>query len=1598
MPGEQHDFNYGEYQGLKTFAMAKGSKFGIMLVPDGTVEQVFHGNTNGALRPLFSMETVNPNEAFHIGQIADVTGSGKTFAMEDLRVDHWTDRDYNDIIFQVKGATGTAVHLDQVINQDLDWQPTTPGSGIVTYAIENANSPPEALQFSTDKFYTPDEVIKLSSAKVFDADGVSDLTKVDFWVRKDNGTWQDISDATTFTADSDDYGNFNYELQDLKPGHYELKAIAYDTQGHTSEEYSETFTVLSLPNSNSLPEAVGYALEQAINLNNYTPEELMSSGQWIVSVQVGQNPQALAASVGAVNLGLTGHIPNTYMWEFPLSQDYDPYALSSTLNVKTGVEFAYPHVKTSIESLFTPNDPLFNQQWHLGTDSNSADSNITEAWNTVRGSGVVVGVVDTGTDYHHPDLIGNYRPDLSRDFVETTGAFRTYDSNPMPGGTSPLAAHGTAIAGIIAATNNNSIGVSGVAPQAEFAALRLIDAQQTNPLVYEQQIADAVSYLNKDIDIYNNSWKLRDFTAKPLATYELYSGAMEGRDRLGTTYVFAAGNDGDTGGNVNYNSFANSRFAIAVGAVDSSGKAAFDTTPGASVLVSAFGGTANKPIITTDLPGQDGYDLSNYTTNQFGASSSTSGTSAAAATVSGVVALMLQANSTLTWRDIRYILATTARKVDPTDPDWTQNGAGYWVNDTLGFGLVDANAAVQKARNWQKLTAEVQISNADLLNGKSGIHIKDGQTVERQFTINQDLTVESVEVMFDAKHENRGDLEVKLISPDGTESILAEPSNDSGDNYQKWVFSSTHYLGESSQGNWKLQVTDKNGNGIEGDWKQWKLNVYGTKPIVSVRTTDNYAYEDGLDPAEFTFYRTGNIENPLTISYRVGYNGNTGAKGAAKAGVDYQALPGSITIPAGATSVKVPIVPIDDTETEWYEENVQIAINANNNYLLSNYYFTDVGIRDNELPEVYIYTSNNPYWAYGNYASESDNKVYFRVARNGWGNIDTTINVNYSLAGTAVNGQDYQQTVTPITISGGSFYGNSSAIIAPIDDAAIEGNETVIGKIEPGSGYVTNPPRGAIQQTITIADNDDRPTVTIEASVATTAEGSTTPAQFKFLVTDGKGNPVTLSQELKVNYYIDGNAWNGTDYTNIPTSITIPAGSSSATLDINAVIDTLNEDNEWVGIYLIPSNNYALAGNASGDVPEGATVTIQETPPQVNRFKWLRELGTTSYDYANSVVADDAGNVYITGRTSGGLVGDNTGLYDAFLAKYDQNGNLQWKQQLGTEGYDTANNIVLDQAGNVYINGWTDGSFNGGIANRDAFIAKYDNSGNQVWVKEFGDSANPLTPNAGYDFSNGGMAIGKDGLYIVGSTYGSLQATTNGEADAFLSKYDTNGKWVWTKTIGSSAWDEAKGVAVDKEDNIFITGHTKGDLGYTNRGDADAWVAKYDNTGTQKWIKQLGTAAEDVAKAIAVDNAGGVYISGHTRGSSFDNPLQVLSPGDTNAFVAKFNSSDGTWNWAADLRWLNYDTSTGITADGAGNIYFTGYSIGSDNNVDAWVRQLNSNGYNYMWWQTLGGGTEQVSNSVFANKTGFYIAGSTGESLYSQPHAGRNDAWVAKFV
>ena len=226
---------------------------------------------------------------------------------------------------------------------------------------------------------------------------------------------------------------------------------------------------------------------------------------------------------------------------------------------------------------------------------------------------------------------------------------------------------------------------------------------------------------------------------------------------------------------------------------------------------------------------------------------------------------------------------------------------------------------------------------------------------------------------------------------------------------------------------------------------------------------------------------------------------------------------------------------------------------------------------------------------------------------------------------------------------------------------------------------------------------------------------------------------------------------------------------------------------------------------------------------------------------------DSSGYVYISGYTEGDLDGEtNQGDYDAFLTKYDSDGNKQWTQLIGSDSSDRSQAVAVDSSGYVYISGYTEGDFDGYTnagpildGSEDAFLTKYDSDGNKQWTKLIGV--------AGEDESYAVAVDSSDNVYIGGTTHGALDGETYvNSADAFLTKYDSDGNRQWTELIGTIASEYTRAIDVDSSGNVYISGDVRTDLdGETNQGDYDAFLIKYDSDGNKQWTELIGSSADD---------------------------------------------------------------------------------------------------------------------------------------------------------
>ncbi|MDJ0744465.1 MAG: SBBP repeat-containing protein [Xenococcaceae cyanobacterium MO_167.B27] len=250
--------------------------------------------------------------------------------------------------------------------------------------------------------------------------------------------------------------------------------------------------------------------------------------------------------------------------------------------------------------------------------------------------------------------------------------------------------------------------------------------------------------------------------------------------------------------------------------------------------------------------------------------------------------------------------------------------------------------------------------------------------------------------------------------------------------------------------------------------------------------------------------------------------------------------------------------------------------------------------------------------------------------------------------------------------------------------------------------------------------------------------------------------------------------------------------------------------------------------NADTEIPPSADAWIAKYDGNGNQL-WIEQFGTNEGDETFGLDIDSEDNIYTTGWTRGNLGGPNNlnpdgeVTYDIWLAKYDTDGNQEWIEQFGTNTFDWSWDVATDLNDDIYITGWTLGSLEGSNAGSyDIWLAKYDSDGNQLWIDQFGTTGDDAA--LGIDVDELGN------YYLTGYTDGDLTGEGNaGSYDAWVAKYDSDGNQLWIQQFGSSELDNAYEVSVSG-DNVFVTGVTEGSLGSTNAGSYDAWIGRFSAT------------------------------------------------------------------------------------------------------------------------------------------------------------------------
>jgi len=361
-------------------------------------------------------------------------------------------------------------------------------------------------------------------------------------------------------------------------------------------------------------------------------------------------------------------------------------------------------------------------------------------------------------------------------------------------------------------------------------------------------------------------------------------------------------------------------------------------------------------------------------------------------------------------------------------------------------------------------------------------------------------------------------------------------------------------------------------------------------------------------------------------------------------------------------------------------------------------------------------------------------------------------------------------------------------------------------------------------------------------------------------------------------------------------------------------------------------------------------------------FIWAKSMGGISNDQAFSIAVDLQGNVYTTGWFYGqadfnpgagifNLNPTDTFNYDVFISKLDSAGNFVWAINVGGGSGDRAFSITTDAAGNIYATGSFIGAadFDTGAAQyiltsfgiEDIFVLKLNNAGNFIWAKNMGG----VSLDVGY-------CVAVDAafnVYISGEFQGSADLdpgpgiynlSSAGNIDIFITKLNSSGDLIWTKSVGGPSANQLGSMALDAAGNIYYTGYFNGTVdfnpgpvtfNFTSFGGWDIFISKLDASGNFVYAKQLGGTSNDTGRSIAIDALCNVYTTGYFQGTADLDPgaaiFNLNTAGSTDMFISKINSS-GNFVWAKQISGTANIYGISIAVNG-GNVYNTGYFAGA---------------------------------------------------------------------
>lgn len=393
------------------------------------------------------------------------------------------------------------------------------------------------------------------------------------------------------------------------------------------------------------------------------------------------------------------------------------------------------------------------------------------------------------------------------------------------------------------------------------------------------------------------------------------------------------------------------------------------------------------------------------------------------------------------------------------------------------------------------------------------------------------------------------------------------------------------------------------------------------------------------------------------------------------------------------------------------------------------------------------------------------------------------------------------------------------------------------------------------------------------------------------------------------------------------------------------------------------------------------------------------QIGGPKFDSGTSIATDADGNVYAAGFFSGTAQFEDTEVtadmlagYNLYLAKYTNTGHLLWVQKAGFAANINNFHIVLDASGNIYAAGDFNGSFLFGANTfssagyEDIFVAKYNNNGVLQWAQQAGGSSSDLAKGIGID-GNGNVYV--SGIVNGTAIFGGFSYIGNSDNDIFIAKYRNDGSFNWVRRAASDNVDMVNSMVVDANGLVTITGHFENTIGFgnttlTSAGSKDVFLAQYNDAGNFVWAKRMGGTNMDVGVDIALDGNNNCIVSGLFYGIAIFEGLSKESAGGSDVFIVKINSA-GNLIWAISDGGTTNEKYTSIALDANDNIYMSGgyytstqlggITLYGRGNTEIFVAKYNAKG-DFQWVREMGGnGQEGVSSLVVDAKGNAYITG-----------------------